>query len=445
MHLRRRANELGQSSQYDPARKALEEIVKWLRNGEVAGATLQTPLRHEIANQLLQEGQWRLLQNLMQRQSAWTLTVSTEKQLVTLLQLELPERCSCTLQVTCALAGSSVRQLSGFIERLQPGTRVLSIAIRAGEDARVWKARADLVRMTPGITLALEDSAPRAPGFSEDVLRGLFDGIHTARIHELQLRGIALGGAAWVRSLQDAVRATGARALTLRGGHDAVAQGVLTCQPWERVDVVASAPVASVFASGGVTARNLVVHLPEHGGPQAAVEGILESCLHLETVRILGGHLDLLCMARALGRRRTVHTVAVGLSAVNHQQATEALERLGHNPSLLRVDLLDMPARNGVVPIGAAVRSKLLALTRAIACSRRFRWPKARWPDSPRVSWRARRIASRPWRVRSTNWVAWWAPRWTLGPRGRSRSSTGRAMWVRSRLGNVRWRCSCAF
>lgn len=355
-----RAASLGKTPHDAAVREALKEIGNWLRKDAMDERVLRQLLRHEIANQLLQEGQWKLLQRMMQTQVSWSLTLATEQQATALQALTPPTACACELEVACELSETALKGVSAFIGRLHPERRVLNVVARPGEHRPVWQSRAALVRMTRGITLALLLPPARDGRMDEVALTGWLLGIQRAEMYELRLQGEGLDKPSSLELLKQLIRATNVRALRLQDTSDELTQALLTCKPWERLDVSASDTVADVFRSGAVAARRLTLSLPRTANVQQSAETIVGTCRQLEALRIQGAHMDLLRLVRALDIQQTTHTLATALSAVNGTQVAQALEMLTRNAVLSSIEQLNLPGRQGVSPIRAQVWNRLL-------------------------------------------------------------------------------------
>ncbi|MDO9434482.1 hypothetical protein [Hydrogenophaga sp.] len=226
--------------------------------------------RNGLASELLDLGQWKLLQHVLQFRSEWDLPLDTPEAALALGQLtNWPDPdIACHLIVDAGLPLEAVRHMNDFASEGAPHT--LSLTLKAApaphNDVATWRAWAAWIKAHPGLTLTLNF---RHGAFPPDVVLALLNDIAPRVIGKLVLEHLNATPAV-AQALAKAIRHTGVSQLALVECAGDLQPMVIADHPWAMLEVTLNHGLVEQARSGAVgTVRDRRQDRRPHGGSHA--------------------------------------------------------------------------------------------------------------------------------------------------------------------------------
>ncbi|MDO9434912.1 hypothetical protein [Hydrogenophaga sp.] len=382
--LRERKAALRFQPEHAATRDALTAAIRLITSRPVHFDRMTVAVLTALANELLREGQWRLLRHVLPYHDTWLIDV-TEAHTADMLEKMTPwpaSKSTCHLTVSTDLPLVAVKKLAAFTASMAPAQLHVRLWLNPNDDAAVWQQLTDMVLGHPGLELSL-NGVPDTRFPSPDVI-ALLAGMGPAAARRLNLIHLPDGDAPLAQALVATLRRVGIRLLSLNECGEAPMGQILPCQAWDRLELIVSPSVAQHFktAPGSVTAQTLVLVIPG-GNPKAVnarhLKHIVAACHGVEHLEIWGMPVDIFALARVLDGQRSVRTVKCVPIMHSRQEAKAALALMRKNTSILRFEFAEPEASfnaDGATALDTDICNGLFDLTsrNRLRDPQRFAW-----------------------------------------------------------------------
>lgn len=347
---------------------AVVAIIGLLESRTVNFTRMTHAVLTEFANELLNQGQGRLLGHLVPHHSFWIVHVTTPAMALALAQMERwPEpQSACYLTVSSELPDTAVEKLATFVKTVAPKSLHLRVWLRPMGEATVWNRLVDMVRTRPGLELTLE--SPLGVPFPSDDTLGFLKRIPDAHIRHLVLVQLPEDDAPVFQALSDTMQTAGVDSLGLSGCSASSMRHVLPCRHWDRLHLVVSPELPQQLQEGMATANFLYLNVPRGCAQDIRsrhLETIVGAIGALKELDIGGVPVDIRVLADILRQKRSIHTVRCVPAMHNRQEAKAAIALMRQNPSILRFEFIDAGTpfdTHGLRPLDPDIRKGLLDL-----------------------------------------------------------------------------------
>ncbi|MDO9438225.1 hypothetical protein [Hydrogenophaga sp.] len=300
-----------------------------------------------VAAQLLQLGQWKLLQHLLPISPIWPLQLVTPMSFTTLKQMaKWPDPASeCHLPVHAHFPLETIRTVLQFGSSVAPDKLLLKVGVGEQVDPDSLNAIKEYVTSRPGMSLflALDKQVHVLESVGEQLI-AFVNGLGSISLRGLSLQDFEALPEKMEQALVAAVKGWRIAKLQMLNCGDNLARQLLADRHWDAINLPASDSMANWFKAGMVSATKLVCPV-EGVDALANFEVMVASCKGLEAIDVQGGSINGLAMANLLDKNRRI-TAAKCLPTMSHPDEGPAmLSVLRRNTDILSFEVSREGAR----------------------------------------------------------------------------------------------------